>query len=234
MIDKLKRIELKIDTLIQKIESKGCHPSAVGIDLSGSEKRPTGISVLQGKKTNSSIAITDEEIISKTIKAKPSIISIDSPLGLPEGRCCSEDSCECRKFGIMRVCERILKKRGVNVYPSLIPSMQKLTMRGINLTKIFKEHGFDVIESYPGAAQDILGFPRKGINLKELEIDLMNMGIVPSSDKEKITHDELDALTSALVGYFHLAGMYEAIGNNTEGYLIIPNLDDWSEIDKGE
>jgi predicted RNase H-like nuclease len=35
-------------------------------------------------------------------------------------------------------------------------------------------------------------------------------------------HDELDALTSALVGFLYLAGSYEAIGNIDEGYLIIP------------
>ena len=124
----------------------------------------------------------------------------------------------------MRECERILKRRGINVYPCLIPSMQKLTLRGMNLTKAFEEKGVQVIESYPGAAQDILGFPRKRIDLKALEVDLMNMGIKPHSDKEVISHDELDALTSALVGYFYLAGMYEAIGNPEEKYLIIPNL----------
>ena len=102
--------------------------------------------------------------------------------------------------------------------------MQKLTARGIKLSQVFEDYDYQVIESYPGAAQDILRFPRKRINLKELEIDLMNMGIVPSSDKETITHDEIDALTSALVGYFYLAGMYEAIGNIEEGYLIIPDL----------
>ena len=53
-------------------------------------------------------------------------------------------------------------------------------------------------------------------------IDLKNMGINVSSERETITHDELDALTSALVGYFYLAGNYEAIGNIDEEYLIIP------------
>jgi len=38
-----------------------------------------------------------------------------------------------------------------------------------------------------------------------------------------VTHDELDALTSALAGYFYLAGWYEAIGNPAEGYLILPD-----------
>jgi predicted nuclease with RNAse H fold len=102
--------------------------------------------------------------------------------------------------------------------------MQKLTSRGMNLSIVFENINLPVIESYPGAAQDILRFPRKRINLKELEIDLLNMGIKPYSQKEIITHDEIDALTSALVGYFYLAGMYEAIGDIDEGYLIIPDL----------
>jgi len=165
-----------------------------------------------------------EDIISKTISFNPTIISIDSPLSLPTGRHCEDDSCECRKYGITRKCERILKERGINVYPCLIKSMQKLTMRGIRLARAFEGKGFQVIESYPGAAQDIMGLPRKRVDLKALEIDLMNMGIKPSSNKETVTHDEIDALTSALVGYFYLAGDYEAIGDIKENYLIIPDL----------
>jgi len=52
----------------------------------------------------------------------------------------------------------------------------------------------------------------------------MNMGIELCPGEEPIIHDEIDALTSALVGYFYLIGMYEAIGNDEEGYLIIPDL----------
>ena len=115
-------------------------------------------------------------------------------------------------------------KRGVPVYPCLIQSMQRLTARGIRLSRIFRENGFMVIESYPGSAQDILRFPRKRVDLEELKIDLMNMGIELCPGEERIIHDEIDALTSALVGYFYLVGMYEAIGNDQEGYLIIPDL----------
>ena len=39
---------------------------------------------------------------------------------------------------------------------------------------------------------------------------------------EKISHDELDATTSALVGLFYLADDYVALGNAKEDYLIIP------------
>lgn len=221
---KIRSIGIKIKNLIGKIERNGHKSLSVGIDLSGSEKRISGICILDKEKAYLKIARTDEEIIAATMAVQPSIISIDSPLSLPAGRCCIMDSCTCRQYGILRECERILKKRGVNIYPCLIKSMQKLTARGIKLAQIFEKYGFQVIESYPGAAQDILRFPRKRIDLKELKIDLINMGIEPFSDNKTITHDEIDALTSALVGYFYLAGMYEAIGNTEEGYLIIPDL----------
>ncbi len=42
--------------------------------------------------------------------------------------------------------------------------------------------------------------------------------------KDKVTHDELDAITAALVGTFHLAGLSEALGTRDEPPLIIPKL----------
>jgi len=221
---KIKSTEIKVGSLINQIKNSGYKPLSVGIDLTGSENKASGICILEEGKAYLKTALTDEEIISAAIAAKPTIISIDSPLSLPRGRCCTSDSCECRKYGILRQCERILMKRGVPVYPCLIKSMQKLTARGIRLSRIFREKGFKVIESYPGAAQDILRFPRKRVDLEELKIDLMNMGIELCPGEEPIIHDEIDALTSALVGYFYLIGMYEAIGNDEEGYLIIPDL----------
>lgn len=221
---KIEKIEIEVDSLIQKIINRNRSPVSVGIDLSGSEERNSGFCILQENKAYLEVLKTDDELISKTVSVKPTVISIDSPLSLPKDRCCADDSCECRKYGITRECERILKKRGINVYPCLIKSMQKLTLRGIKLAKIFGEHGYEVIESYPGAAQDILGIPRKRVNLKALETDLRNMGTKVYSERETITHDELDALTSALVGYFYLAGDYEAIGNIDEEYLIIPSF----------
>ena len=223
-MDRINRTEIRIESLLKAIEGRGFACLSAGIDLSSSEKKPSGICILRGKDAYLNIAKTDEEIISKVVSERPAIVSIDSPLSLPTGRCCPNDSCNCRTYGITRECERILRKRGINVYPCLIGSMQKLTMRGIKLTKLFKEQGCEVIESYPGAAQDILGFPRRKIDLKELESDLTNIGVRPISDRNSTTHDEIDALTSALVGYFYLAGQYEAIGNIDEGYLIVPSM----------
>jgi predicted nuclease with RNAse H fold len=102
--------------------------------------------------------------------------------------------------------------------------MQKLTERGIHLAKAFRELGYNVIESYPGAAQDIMRIPRKKSSLEDLVHGLGDFGIKGTFLKEKTSHDELDAITSAVVGYFYLAGDYEPLGNEREGYLIIPKL----------
>lgn len=197
----------------------------VGIDLTGSEKRPSGWCLLEDGKAITSCLNTDEEIISESLKYKPNLISIDSPLSIPFGRITVDDNDPGRYiYGIMRWCERILKKRGVNVYPSLIPSMQKLTARGIRLATHFRSLGVPVIESYPGAAQDIMGIPRKGASLEYLSRGLELFGIQGDFTNKKISHDELDAITSALVGLFFWSGKFEALGNNDEDYLIIPNL----------
>ncbi len=198
----------------------------VGIDLTGSEKRPTGWCQLRGKKALTKMLSTDAELIDETMCAKPHVVSIDSPLSMPFGRTKVEDDDPMRdEIGIMRQCERVLKSRGVNVYPSLIPSMQRLTARGIKLAGQFRELGIPVIESYPGAAQDIMNIPRKGDGLGYLIKGLHDFGIRGKFFTDKVAHDEVDAITSAVVGLFFWSGKFEALGNDNEEYLIIPDLE---------
>ena len=197
----------------------------VGIDLTGSEKRASGWCLLRNNHAETRCLSTDDEIINETIKCRPKLISIDSPLSIPFGRKSVNDDDPGRNvYGIMRCCERMLKKRGVNVYPSLIPSMQKLTERGIRLAGHFRSLGVPVIESYPGAAQDIMGIPRKRSSLEYLSRGLELFGITGDFINSSVTHDELDAITSAIVGLFFWSGKFEALGNEEEDYLIIPDL----------
>lgn len=197
----------------------------VGIDLTGSEARATGWCILDGSHVSTRTINSDKDIIESTLSEKPDLISIDSPLCLPSGRLTVFDDDPTRdEFGIMRQCERELKRRGVNVYPSLLPSMQKLTARGIELANIFREKGVPVIESYPGAAQDIMRIPRKGAGEEWLKLGLKDFGVTGDYSSTKVTHDELDAITSALVGTFHLAGLSEGLGTKDEPPLVIPDL----------
>ncbi|WP_376704195.1 DUF429 domain-containing protein [Mesorhizobium sp. ISC25] len=196
----------------------------VGIDLTGSEARGSGWCLLDGKKAAFETVFTDEEILQQTLSSNPALVSIDSPLCLPAGRTSVDDTDPGReRFGIMRECERELKRRGVNVYPCLLPSMQKLTARGIRLATALRNLGVPVIESYPGAAQDIMRIPRKGAGVEWLKMGLTDFGVI--GDLSVASHDELDAITSALVGSFHWAGLVEAMGTSEEPPLIIPKLD---------
>lgn len=199
----------------------------VGIDLTGSEKRPSGWCFLDGREVITAALSGDEEIIARTVKENPHVISIDSPLSLPEGRITVFDDDPGRaQFGIMRYCERVLKRRGVNVYPALLPSMQRLTARGIRLATAFRALGFPVIESYPGAAQDIMGIPRKQKGLEYLEQGLAEFGVSGAFIKDAVSHDELDAITSAIVGVFFWCGQVERLGPDPLGEeaLFIPDL----------
>jgi len=201
------------------------HEKIIGIDLTGSEKRATGWALIENKQATTRTIFTDEQLIAETIMHNPAIISIDSPLSIPMGRISFYDDDPFREeFGITRECERTMAKRGIKSYPCLIPTMQKLTERGMKLASRFRNLGFNVIESYPGAAQDIMGIPRKGKSLEFLSKGLKEFGIEGNFDHAIVTHDEVDAITSAIVGYFYLADKYEALGNIREGYLIIPKI----------
>jgi predicted nuclease with RNAse H fold len=216
---------MRVTRLIGDLRSELGHaPVAVGIDLAASEKRKTGWACLRGAHSVTGRLETDDEIVAESLSMHPHVVSIDAPLGLPKGRDCVRDDCQCRRFGIMRESGRELRKRGIHVFPCLLPSMQSLTLRGMNLRKRFEKEGLNVIESYPGAAQDILRLPRKQVGVEKLRAGLASLGITGASNGEKTSHDELDAITSALVGYFYMCGKYEALGNAEEGYLIIPHM----------
>jgi uncharacterized protein YprB with RNaseH-like and TPR domain/predicted nuclease with RNAse H fold len=201
--------------LLAKCHEKTKPPRIIGIDLTGSEKRATGWALMDGASATTRSIRTDEELIRETLAAKPDLVSIDSPLSLPEG------------YGapgvpIYRKCELALKRMGISVFWCLLPSMAMLTRRGIRLATSLREAGCKVIESYPGAAQDILGIPRKKASLDELKRGLFRAGITGDFVTAHITHDEVDAITSALVGLFYLADEYIALGTAAEDYLIVP------------
>lgn len=198
----------------------------VGIDLTGSEVRPTGWCSLVGSFAHTKRLGTDLDIFVETLNVCPDVVSIDSPLSMPKGRTRVTDDDPTRdEFGIVRACEHTLFSRGVNVYPSLIPSMQQLTARGIRLAAMFRKAGIPVIESYPGAAQDIMAIPRKRAGLAYLEQGLRDFGIRGDFVGGAVSHDELDAITSAIVGLFFWSGKFEALGSSDENFLIIPDLE---------
>ncbi|MGB8535721.1 MAG: ribonuclease H-like domain-containing protein [Acidobacteriaceae bacterium] len=207
-----------VTNLIRRV-GRHSGPRIVGIDLTGSERRATGWALLDGCDASTKSLRTDEELIQETVAADPDIVSIDSPLSLPEG----VTDCDCvGNSPIYRKCELALKRMGISVFWCLLPTMKCLTRRGMLLATELRRRGLNVIESYPGAAQDLLGIPRKGSSLEELKQGMGRIGITGPYLTCRVTHDEVDAITSALVGLFYLADDYIALGTSIEGYLIVP------------
>jgi predicted nuclease with RNAse H fold len=201
------------------------HPKIVGIDLTGSEKKASGWCFLFNGVAETRRISTDDDLIHQTISVNPAVIAIDSPLSLPLGRLTVYDDDPGRQqFGITRLSERLLRKRGIRSYPTLIRSMQKLTLRGVLLAQEFRTLGFPVIECFPGGTQDILGLPRKQKSLPDLIKGLVNIGITGDVTRPGVSHDEIDAVTAALAGCFYMAGQYEAIGDEAEGQIMVPLL----------
>jgi hypothetical protein len=190
---------------------------SVGIDLAGVESRPTGFCLLDKKfEIKTKILFTDKEIVQEIKKIKPKIIAIDAPLALPKGR----KSLEEKNKVHLRECDKELLKLGIKFFPITLGPMRKLTKRGIKLRKVLEKRGFEVIETYPGAAQDILKIPRKQKGIEKLRRGLIKLRLkIP---KKELTGDELDAITCALVGKTYLGGNYLGIGNPKEVLMILP------------
>ena len=112
----------------------------------------------------------------------------------------------------------------IKFFPITLGPMRKLTSRGIRMKKVFEDEKLKVIESYPGSIQDILGMPRKQAGLEKLRTALVKYGVKGDVNNAKITHDELDAITSALVGKMFLEENYLAIGDPEEGLMILPKV----------
>ncbi len=193
----------------------------VGVDLAGSATRPTGFCLLKRNlsvKTN--LLYDDSEIITEIRRLKPHVVAVDAPLALPKGR----ESLEKRSDIHLRACDRELLNRGIKFFPLTLGPMRKLTERGIRLKGILEKEGFEVIEVYPGAAQDLLNIPRKKAGVEVLRKTLVQYGFTGDVMKKSITDHELDAITSALVAKMYIEGEYEAIGDPEEVLMILPKV----------
>ncbi|MEE8337716.1 MAG: DUF429 domain-containing protein [Dehalococcoidia bacterium] len=197
---------------------------ALGIDLRSGPRYPTGIAVLGRDLRLQLLKIvrTNEEIEQVVEAFQPAIIAIDAALGLPEGRCCADQSCPCAVHGIMREADRVCAAEGYRPFPSLLPSMVRLTLRGIVLSQRLLAAGRRVVEVYPGMAQDVMGIPRKGESVDALRLGLYRAGVRGIPRKRRVTHDELDAVTCALVALMHLDGETEVMGPGVPLPLVLP------------
>ncbi len=190
----------------------------IGIDLAGSPKRDTGICTLIRNHIGfCSIVHSNQEILDYVERIKPTLIAVDAPLNLPPGRKTIED----RSGEHFRPCDRELLRRGIRFFPITLGPMRLLTKRGIHLKRVLTARGYRVVEVYPGAAQDLWKIGRKQQGLSKLRKGLQGLGV--KALRSQLTGDELDAVTSALVGQWFLRGKAELLGDFKHGAIIIPS-----------
>lgn len=197
----------------------------LGVDLRSGPRYPTGLAVMDAATRRLralAVVRTDDDIDAAVERWHPALVAIDAPLALPEGRDCADPACDCARFGILRQVDRACIAAGYHPFPTLLPSMVGLTLRGIALLARLQSRGIATVEVYPGMAQDILGIPRKRADLAGLERGLRRAGVRGLPRARRLTHDELDAATCALVAALHLDGATEAMGPGIPVPLVFP------------
>jgi len=169
-----------------------------------------------------SVVRSDEQILAAIDASRPRVVAIDAPLALPEGRCCARTDCQCASFGIMRDVDRACAAAGYRPFPALLPSMVRMTLRGIALRETLEREGYEVIEVYPGMSQDVMSIPRKRGGVDGLRRGLKRAGVT-GLPRRRISHDELDAVTCALTAQLYLEGRTKAMGPGLPVPLILPD-----------
>jgi uncharacterized protein len=194
----------------------------LGLDLAGSPRRPTGFCALRGRRVTVGHLFGDDDIFATVDTAMPHLIVIDAPLALPAGRCCLLNTCACAGTTHFRVSDYELRRMGIRFFPMTLGPMRQLTQRGMYLKAALEDRGCAVIETYPGAAQDIWGIPRQR-DVAGLRRGLSRFRLRGLPRSEPSPH-VLDAVTCALVGQLYLCGAAAAIGSADEALMILPPL----------
>jgi len=206
----------------------------IGIDLTSSAKRPTACVGLNEELHLAwyDLLSTDADILEAIENCHPEVVAIDSPIGLPQGLCCLEESCSCQALSPAkgRMCERELSRRGIPCYYTTKKSIIKnMVYRAIGLKREIGARGAKVIEVYPyGAKVALFGrsIPSKlkpaGISFLRERLATLVPQLAPHLPR--FDHDLCDALVAAYTAYLYARGEVEVLGNPDEGVIYIPAL----------
>jgi hypothetical protein len=187
----------------------------IGIDLAGSSKNPTGWALWKNGIVKTKLVYTNKEILNGVISNSPSLIAIDAPLRLP-------------KRGILRRADKEMIKRGYRVFPPTLPAMKKLTLRAIKINKLIVEGGYKTVEVHPTSSRKALNMPLK--DWGKIQTLLKSIGLKGDLETRALKPHEIDAITAALTAYLHMQNQTESIGNEEEGYIIVPKKMDWRTL----
>ena len=187
----------------------------IGIDLAGVEKNPTGWASWKNKTISTRHLYKNQEIFEHSTKLEPTLIAIDAPLSLP-------------KKGATRKADKEMHRRGYPVFPPRFPAMEKLTLRAMKITQQIKSEKLHVIEVHPTSTRKALKIPTK--DWEKIQNIFLHMGLKGDLETRVLTSHEIDAVTAALTGHLYLQGKIDLIGDEEEGYIVVPTERDWRRL----
>jgi predicted nuclease with RNAse H fold len=204
-----------------------------GIDLTAG-KRVSDIAALDlaGGRVAFMTALTDDDILDVLSRVGAEVVAIDSPMGLPAGLCCLEETCSCAPVdgAVGRSAERVLIKRGIPCFWTTKRTIIKsMIYRAIPLKSRLESEGYTVLEVFPYAVKRVLlgrRLPRKSLPDGIAHLVLGARGLLPDCcwpEPWAPGHDQLDALYCAITARLFTLGQTEALGDPAEVPIIVPS-----------
>ena len=187
----------------------------IGIDLAGTKKNPTGWALWKNKVISTCHLYENQEILEYSTKFEPILVAVDAPLSLP-------------RRGTMRKADKEMNRHGYPVFPPRFPAMEKLTLRAIGMARQIKRERLHMIEIHPTSTRKALKISTK--DWEKIQNIFLHVGLKGDMEARVLTPHEIDAVTAALTGYLYLQGKTELIGDEKEGYIVVPTKGDWRRL----
>ncbi|MEZ0393877.1 MAG: DUF429 domain-containing protein [Desulfurococcaceae archaeon] len=172
---------------------------AVGIDLRGSRRRPTGLASFDGRLLRTRVAFSDEEILGFVRDLSPVAVAIDAPLSMASG---------------YRLVDREMIRRGYRVLPPGWKGMRVLVERAIYIASELAREGYVVVETHPLSSL-------KSSRCSSAAELFSALGIAASPYSTK---DELDAAIAALTAFYYARGLYEVVSSADGAIVLLPGI----------
>jgi predicted nuclease with RNAse H fold len=211
-----------------------------GLDLtSGKQKASACVSIdNEPGIIKAALIFSDKDIITIIRKSQPEVVAIDAPLSLPEGLCCLDKQCPCKPLHEYkgRWSEQLLARAGFPCYFTTKKSIIKnMVIRSMKLKEELEKYKIKVIEVYPYASKTILfgKLKRKTTTagISQLRETLDSLLRDSDSSISKWNHDLCDAAIAAYTGLLWYRNATKKLGNDSEGYIFIPDNSCGQEID---
>lgn len=186
---------------------------------------------LAGERVAFTTALTDDDLLRALADFGAEIVAVDSPMALPRGLCCLEETCSCAApdGAVGRSAERALIKRGIPCFWTTKRTIIKsMVYRAMDLKVRLEAEGYTPLEVFPYAVKRVLlgrKLPKKTLPQGIQALVDGARSVLPNCcwpDSWAPGHDQLDALYCALTARLFALGQTEALGDPGELPIIVP------------